>query len=455
MCLKNEYADIDIWLEVSESPPSDSIFHPLASGKFLIYDCGKFTTCKSCLSPQFNCVWQLIEGRCLSLASSSTSSALSPFANSNSLTFCAKSNCTCPSFEAEKRFITVEANQPISVVLTLSSNVKALANRFSCSESCTYRWTEGIYNSTASTVNCTFPGIALKGVNNPAESTKKYASGWHPNLKDLTGGGLLRCEIAINWHNDRSTNQPKLGHHLVNSQTALCKNNFLIPVLLSVEVYDCSLMAVHCDSCLALPRRFSCAWCSTVAGGSAGCFSIELCAKPGPLKSCPHPRLLQREDDFEWEAERFGPLRFEKVAFFSLLVRDDYMLLLLLIRSKDLSGYLALDVIPENATLDGQTQLTIRGVNLGLDTKNMTIYGVLTDYNFPPISCTILSTDFLPSRQVTCRLEPKSDIVEKPSKLSARIELQLISNDQAVDTFFLIYHLPIIIIIIIIIINYY
>nr|CDS31189.1 plexin a4 [Hymenolepis microstoma] len=366
---EEEYTYIDIWLEVSEPLPSDSIFHPLASGKFLIYDCGKFTTCESCLGPQFNCVWHLIEGRCLSLASSSTSSGLSPFANSKSLAFCAKSNCTCPSFEAEERFITVEANHPVSVVLTLS-NVKALANRFSCSESCTDRWTEGIYNSATSTVICAFSGIALKGASNSVESTK-YASGWHPNLTDLTGGGLMRCEISINWHNDRLTDQPKLGHHLVNSQNSL------------LEVYNCSLMAVHCDSCLALPRRFSCAWCSIVAGGSAGCFKIELCAEPGPLQSCPYPQLLQ--------------------------------------------------VIPENATLEGQTQLTLRGVNLGSDTRNMAISSVLLDYNFPPISCTVLSTDFLPSRQVTCRLESKYSIFEKPSKLAARIVLQLMNNNQVLN----------------------
>ncbi|KAM3183427.1 hypothetical protein ACTXT7_010386 [Hymenolepis weldensis] len=87
---KEEYTDIDIWLEVVE-PSSESILHPLASGKFLIYDCGKFTTCKSCLGPSFDCVWHLVEDRCLSHVSSSSSSVLSPLANSNSFVFCAKS----------------------------------------------------------------------------------------------------------------------------------------------------------------------------------------------------------------------------------------------------------------------------------------------------------------------------------------------------------------------------
>ncbi|KAM3183428.1 hypothetical protein ACTXT7_010387, partial [Hymenolepis weldensis] len=307
-------------------------------------------------------------------------------------------NCTCPSFETERRFVTVEADHPVSVVLALS-NVMALANRFSCSESCTGRWTEGIYNSTTSTVTCNFSGIALKGVTNSNDSSE-YASSWHPNLTDLTGGGVMGCEIAINWHNDRLINQPKLGHPLANSQTAfsplpallsskISVKNFpsqLYPIGLTkiVEVYNCSLMAVHCDSCLALPRRFSCAWCSTVVGGATGCFKTELCAQPGPWLSCPHPQLLQ--------------------------------------------------VIPENATLEGQTQLTLRGVNLGNNTTEMVISVFFLDYNFPPIPCLILSTGFRPSRQVACRLEPRYYVFKKPSKIAARIVLYLTKDDQLLNT---------------------
>ncbi|VDL61358.1 unnamed protein product [Hymenolepis diminuta] len=339
---KEEYTDIDIWLEVAE-PSSESILHPLASGKFLIYDCGKFTTCKSCLSPSFNCVWHLIEDRCLSHVSSSSSSVLSPLANLNSLVFCAKSNCTCPSFEAEKGFITVEADHPVSVVLTIS-NVQALANRFSCSESCTGRWTEGIYNSTTSTVTCNFSGIAVKGATNSNDSTD-YASSWHPNLMDLTRGGVMGCEIAINWHNDRLINQPKLGHPLVNSQTAF----FVWPF--------------HVD----FPAR-----------------GVQL--------------LL--------EVQR-------------AVSKLDCVLNL---------------VIPENATVEGQTQLTLRGVNLGNDTMEMVISVVFPDYDFPPIPCLILSTDFRPSRQVTCRLEPRNYVFKKPAKLTARIVLYLTKDDQLLNT---------------------
>lgn len=94
-------------------------------------------------------------------------------------------------------------------------------------------------------------------------------------------------------------------------------------------------------------------------------------------------------------------------------------------------------MIPENATLEGQTQLTLRGVNLGNDTMEMVISVVFSDFNFPPIPCLILSTDFRPSRQVACRLEPRYYDFKIPSKLTARIILRLTKDDQLVATFIL------------------
>lgn len=56
-----------VWLELAESSTtSEGSTYPLAAGIFTVYDCQRFTDCQICLSSRFDCVWHIIEGRCLS-----------------------------------------------------------------------------------------------------------------------------------------------------------------------------------------------------------------------------------------------------------------------------------------------------------------------------------------------------------------------------------------------------
>lgn len=54
-----------VWLEIESA---GGIHYPLAAGLFTIYECKRLTTCRSCSTSQFGCVWCLAEGRCLSTA---------------------------------------------------------------------------------------------------------------------------------------------------------------------------------------------------------------------------------------------------------------------------------------------------------------------------------------------------------------------------------------------------
>ncbi|KAM7541407.1 hypothetical protein Aperf_G00000026232 [Anoplocephala perfoliata] len=362
-----------VWLELTESSGASlGSTYPLASGDFVIYDCRKFTACQTCLSPQFDCIWHLTESRCLSragpLPSPPPSSSQTSLDNSN-FGLCAKSNCTCPSFMVEHAVTTVESNHPVSVVATVS-NVQTMANRFSCFENCTGRWIEGIYDSISSTVICNLPGMAVGSFVTPSGAMASNDSpAWHPDLLKFASRGLVKCEIAINWHNDRMANQPELGHPLVNSKDAL------------LEVYECSRMAAHCDSCLALPPRFSCAWCFADASKSMGCFKAEMCDSAGPAESCVYPQLLQ--------------------------------------------------VIPENATINGQTLLTLRGINLGGRLEDLVVAAVFPDPKLKPIPCKVLPIDFRPFRQVKCRLHRG---ISSDSPRKSRIVLQLRQNDRQTNT---------------------
>lgn len=47
---------------------------------------------------------------------------------------------------------------------------------------------------------------------------------WHFNLLNSVARGVVKCEIQINWHNDRFPNQPEMGHPLVNTKAALRKS---------------------------------------------------------------------------------------------------------------------------------------------------------------------------------------------------------------------------------------
>lgn len=67
--------------------------------------------------------------------------------------------------------------------------------------------------------------------------------------------------------------------------------------VIAVEVFECSRMAAHCDSCLALPPRFSCVWCpavstlTTALESAMGCSRAEHCQSIAPVTFCPHQLL--------------------------------------------------------------------------------------------------------------------------------------------------------------------
>ncbi|KAL5113085.1 Plexin-B1 [Taenia crassiceps] len=343
-----------VWLELAESSiASEGSTYPLAAGMFTVYDCRRFTDCQICLSSRFDCVWHITEGRCLSSTDSRNSYLTSPLPlppnRHEAALICTKSECKCPVFTVDQVITTIEALKPVSVVASVS-NSPTVAERFSCSENCTNQWTTGLYNRTSSAVTCTFPGISVAEVirNSGNAIGLGDVASWHHNLLNFATWGVVKCEIRIHWHNDQLPNQPRLGHPLVNLQAA------------SLEVFECSRMAAHCDSCLALPPRFACVWCPAVSTptvaleSTVGCLRVERCPSIAPVTFCPH-RLLK--------------------------------------------------VIPENATLSGQTPLTIRGINLGSELKDLEITIVFADSDLESIVCAILPEGFQPSRQVTCRLQ--------------------------------------------------
>ncbi|VDM33483.1 unnamed protein product [Hydatigera taeniaeformis] len=342
-----------VWLEIAEfSATSKGSTHPLAARLFTVYDCRRFTECQICLSSRFDCAWHLIENRCLSSIDSRNSYLTPPSLKLSEPAFiCGKPDCRCPTFIVDQVITTIEALKPVVVVASVS-NIPMIVERFSCSENCTDQWIPGNYNRTASTVTCTFPGISVANVIRSSENGIELedVTTWHHDLLNFAMRGVVMCEIRIHWHNEQLPNQPKLGHPLVNPEAA------------SLEVFECSRMAAHCDSCLALPQRFACVWCSNVSTpttdleSTMGCSQAERCPPFAPVAFCPNPRLLK--------------------------------------------------VIPENATLSGQTALTIRGINLGSEPKDLEIAAVFEDSSLGSIACTILPKDFQPSRQVTCRLQP-------------------------------------------------
>ncbi|CDS40514.1 plexin a4 [Echinococcus multilocularis] len=365
-----------VWLELAESSTaSKGSAHPLAAGVFTIYDCRRFTDCQVCLSSRFDCMWHLIEGRCLSSTDSRNSYLTSPLPfppnRPKPALICTKFDCKCPLFVVDQVITTIEALKPVSVVASVS-NILTLAERFSCSENCTGQWTTGVYNRTSSTVTCNFSGISVPDVIRSGGNATglEDAATWHHNLLNFVTWGVVKCEIKIHWHNDRLPNQPELGHPLANLEAA------------SLEVFECSRMAAYCDSCLALPPRFACVWCSTVSTstaaleGTMGCLHAERCPHLASVTFCPHLQLLK--------------------------------------------------VIPENATLSGQTPLTIRGLNLGSELKDLEITAVFANSNMESIACTVIPEGFQPSRQVTCRLQPMKRRPKQPeAPLKCHITLRL------------------------------
>ncbi|KAL5962337.1 Plexin-A4 [Taenia solium] len=364
-----------VWLELAKSSTaSTDSTYPLAAGVFTVYDCRRFTDCQICLSSRFDCVWHPIEGRCLSSTDSGNSYLISPLpippSHLEPSFLCIKSECKCPIFIVDQMITTIEALKPVSVVASVS-NTPTVAERFSCSENCTDRWTAGVYNRTSSTVTCTFPGISVADVirNSGNATGLGDVTTWHHNLLNFATLGVVKCEIRIHWHNNQLPNQPKLGHPLVNLKAA------------SLEVFECGRMAAHCDSCLALPPRFACVWCpavstpTTALESTMACSRVEQCSSIAPVTFCPH-RLLK--------------------------------------------------VIPENATLSGQAPLTIRGINLGSELQDLEITVVFADSDLESIACAILPEGFQPSRQVTCRLQPMGRSPKQPeTPLKCHIALRL------------------------------
>lgn len=90
-----------VWLELTDSSgASSSSTYPLASGEFIIYDCRRFPNCQTCLNSRFDCVWHLMEGRCLSRASPLSFPPSSPQTSLDNSNFglCAKSVSSCQSW---------------------------------------------------------------------------------------------------------------------------------------------------------------------------------------------------------------------------------------------------------------------------------------------------------------------------------------------------------------------